>query len=753
MLSTLDAWFVSFITGCLLLLFLPQLPTPEWIIFLVILCGVCVFRANWRCVGILVLGILWCLAHLLWSQRFSLAEDTYTQHRVLAKIVSLPIKGVQDWRVRLRLKRVGDAAYYLGPVVQVYWPEPSTPLAQGQVWEMDLKLKPVRGLRNPGGFSLEAWALARGICAQGKLVPGSEVLHTWSWSTRQYFYSLVRQYTQEYDTQPLILALSLGIKSGLSPDTYQVFQRTGTAHLMAISGLHIGLSFAWILLVCKAGLFGLSRVLSVTRIKRWNKGLLIFALMGAGGYACLAGFSVSSVRALVMLGCLVLPWMMGMSVSKLSLWLATFCVLLLIAPLSLLQPGFWLSITAVGLILLFLWCYPKRRKWTLLPMQLFLTLGLAPLSLFLFSGSSVLGLVANLVAIPWVSLLVMPLILMALIMSPVFNPQAIWWLVDQLLQMLLTLLTPLSELAISWLAVPGLSLFQTCVLTLVVLALLLPFRPVLKAMALCFTAFLFPEEKPQWQLYVLDVGQGTSVALEHKGHWLLYDTGASFLNGNDRAQQAILPFLRYQGARGLDVLVVSHDDRDHSGGLDSVLNSEFMPRQLITNMPITNMSVSQRRSACTAGMQWQWYEFEIRALWPVNPGFADNRDSCVLLLRHKEVHILLPGDVPASVEKRLLPDLPQHIDVVLAPHHGSKSSSSAAFVSHVAPGHLVFSRGYANQFGHPVEAVLQRYRKAQSQIWDTALHGQVRVTAVNGQLEVQSYNQNYALSWLPELFR
>ena len=179
----------------------------------------------------------------------------------------------------------------------------------------------------------------------------------------------------------------------------------------------------------------------------------------------------------------------------------------------------------------------------------------------------------------------------------------------------------------------------------------------------------------------------------------------------------------------------------------------FLSACVQTNMPITNRSVSHRRSACTAGMQWQWYEFEIRALWPVHQGFADNRDSCVLLLRHKEVNILLPGDVPASVEKRLLPDLPQHIDVVLAPHHGSKSSSSGAFVTHVAPQHLVFSRGYANQFGHPVEAVLQRYRKAQSQIWDTALQGQVRVTVVNGQLEVQSYNQSYALSWLPELFR
>lgn len=619
---------------------------------------------------------------------------------------------------------------------------PVAPLVAGERWRLPLRLKRPHGLMNPHGFDAELWLFEQGIGAVGTVrgAAASDPLRLAGdrWWAGGDQVERLRQHLRDrlllrggaLPTAGVLSALAVGDQSAIDAASWDLFRQTGVAHLVSISGLHITL-FAWL----AAGAVGWcwrrvpawrSRVPAVTA-GRWGGVLL------AAGYALLAGWGVPAQRTVLMLVLAVGLRQAGRDWPPVLVALLTATWIALWDPWALLQPGFWLSFVAVSMLMVS-GPGPARvadvpvvgRSWRgwlrehagqALRAQWVATLGLAPLTLLIFQQMSVVGLLANLVAVPVVSFVIMPLSLLGLAWSPLLG------LAATALAPLMAWLHWLSQWPGAVLTVPVAPVWAQAAGLLAGTLLVLPLTWRWRGLALpLLLPLLWPAvprpAQGRFDLLAFDVGQGSAVLVRTQHHALLHDTGPQWGPDSDAGQRVILPVLQALGQRSLDELVLSHRDADHVGGAAAVLAGVPVARWRTT---LEDAHPLRRRTTpphidCASGQAWSWdgVRFEVLHPAPGAPrlGVKPNTLSCTLKVTAADGHsALLTGDLEAEQERALVQRLGGQLQstVLLVPHHGSKTSSTPELLAAVQPEFAVIQVAYRSRFGHPYPEVYARY--------------------------------------------
>ena len=614
---------------------------------------------------------------------------------------------------------------------------PPQELRAGQRWQFVARLRPPHGTLNPHGFDLELWLFEQGIRASGSVRATSAVSPRLLREDAGYRVQRARQTVRDAillrvpdaAAAGVLAALAVGDQAAIGSGDWDLFRDTGVAHLMSISGLHVTM-FAWLAAALLGALWRLSPrlmlALPAPRAARWG------GVLAAAGYTLLAGWGVPAQRTLCMLVTVALLHSAGVRWPQTLVLLVAALAVSLLDPWALMQPGFWLSFVAVGLLMAAEpvtgipaaagtgWrdrVLPALRRG--LRTQVVASVGLAPLTLVFFQQVSLVGFVANLVSIPLVTLAVVPLALMGMLMPALWQPAA------ALVQALLAVLQGLAGVPLglwtaaaapAWAALAGL-------LGGALLLMPLPWRLRLLGLPLMLPLLAPPVPRPppgSFEVLAADIGQGTALLVRTHAHLLVYDTGPRYSGDGDAGQRVLLPLLRARGERRIDLLLLSHRDTDHVGGAASLLAGlpvGAMSGSLADEHPLRDARVLQQR--CLAGQAWTWDGVRFELLHPLAGDYrasaTPNSLSCVLRVQSADGHsLLLAGDIESAQETALVARHAAALrsDVLLVPHHGSRTSSSAAFIAAVTPRTALVQAGYLNRFGHPAPEVEARYRAA-----------------------------------------
>ncbi|MFQ6575635.1 DNA internalization-related competence protein ComEC/Rec2 [Pseudomonas sp. UM16] len=708
--------------GLLCLSVLPVLPSVGMLAVLAIIGFFCLpWRA--RPLGLFLLGVCWaCLsAQQALDDRLASVLDGRTLW-LEGRVVGLPQQNGRS--VRFELEGAQSRRAQLPQRLQLSW-FAGPALNSGERWRLAVTLKRPYGLLNPHGADREAALLARRIGATGTVKAGQRLTSAggaWRDSLRQRLLSVDAQ-----GREAELVALVLGDGAGLARDSWQALQATGTVHLLVISGQHIGL-FAGLIYGVVAGLARLGWWPQALPWLPWACGS---AFAAALGYGLLAGFQVPVQRACVMLA-VVLLWRLRYRHLGVGLpLLLALTAVLLWEPLASLLPGFWLSFGAVAvLIFTFSGRLGRWRPWQAWGRaQWLIALGLLPILLALGLPISLSAPLANLFAVPWISLAVLPLALLGTLLLPVpFVGQSLLWLAGGLLDGLFRLLGLLAQLQPAWIPQPlpwPLWVLLALGTVLVLLPPGLPMR-VLGWPVLLLAAFAPRERVPHGQLEVwqLDVGQGLAFVLRTREHVLLYDAGPA-MGDHDLGERVVLPTLHKLGVRAVDLMLLSHADADHAGGA-SALKRGLPVRQILSG-EAAKLPPALQAQPCVSGHRWQWDGVSF-SLWQWQGARDSNQDSCVLLVEAGGERLLLTGDIDGAGERAWLGDWQATgIDWLQAPHHGSRTSSTQALLAATAPRGVLISRGRYNAFGHPHAEVMERYRINGIEAYDSAVHGALRL--------------------------
>jgi competence protein ComEC len=635
----------------------------------------------------------------------------------------------------------------------------------GERWQFTVRLKRPHGLVNPHGFDYEAWLLERGVRATGYVRPrgGHRRLQAQVQSpayaverARERLRDRIQSALGEAPAAGVIAALVMGDQRAIPPEQWQVFTRTGVNHLMSISGLHVtmlsGLAFALVN-------FGWRRSARLTLALPAVKAAAVAGLLAALAYALLAGFAVPAQRTVFMLAVVALALWTGRAAAAREVLAFALLVVLLIDPWSVLAAGFWLSFGAVAIILFVTSGRMKSAHWLMAwaRVQWAVTLALVPVLLALFQQISLISPVANALAIPLVSLVVVPLALVGAVLPFDGILQFSQWLMNGCL-LALEWLSGLPDAAWEQHAPPG---WTVAVALIGTVWMLLPRGfPARWIGAIAFLPLLLivpaPPPEGALRLTVLDVGQGLSVVAQTHHHALLFDTGPAFGPSADSGNRVIVPFLRASGIRRLDALVLSHDDIDHTGGALSVLQAvpvEAMLSSLPDLDPLLLVGPVERR--CAAGQAWRWDGVRFEMLYPDADSrntvkLKDNERSCVMKITTAAGSVLIPADIERHGERTLLATATGQLraDVLIAPHQGSRTSSSEAFVQAVSPHTVIFPVGYRNAFRHPHPEVVERYRQLGSAAHFTDRHGAVMLQFGDDGIKVLRQREIRRRYWL-----
>jgi competence protein ComEC len=621
-------------------------------------------------------------------------------------------------------------------------------LVAGERWRMAVRLKAPHGASNPFGFDYELWLWEQGLQASGYVRAGAQDpapvrLAQTGWHPVERVRQAVRERIVDRVVQRqyagLIAALVVGDQNAIDRADWDIFRATGVAHLMSISGLHITM-FAWAAALLLGWLWRRS-----TRLCLWLAAPNAALLGGVGlatAYALFSGWGVPSQRTILMLASVGLLRLSGKTWPWPQVWLLACAVVVAVDPWALLQAGFWLSFVAVGV----LFASASRGAaspavvspdapdfWrtklalvlaalkSMVREQWIITLALTPLTLLLFGQVSLVGLVANALAIPWVTLVVTPLAMAGVLFSPLWDLAALALAaLSSYLQLLAAL--PFASLSLAqaplWAGLTG-------VLGGVLLVLQLPLSVRLTGLPLLLPVLLWQAPRPpvgQFDLLAADIGQGSAVIVRSANHALLYDAGPRFSRESDAGHRVLVPLLRALDLP-LDVLLLSHRDSDHSGGAPALLAMQSRAKLLSSIGDDPALSSARSVSRCVAGQHWRWDGVDFEILHPQAQDYVHqlkaNAMSCVLRVSNGAQTALLTGDIEAEQEAQLVVAQPLKLDVLVVPHHGSKSSSSAAFLDATQPRIALVQAGYRNRFGHPAQSVLVRYRERGIRVLDS----------------------------------
>lgn len=687
------------------------------------------------------------------------------------------------------------------PLIEMRWFKPTLQVQAGQVHQFKARLKALQGKANPAGFDRQKWRYSQHIAYIANIKQHLKIVDP-SLSLRAILYQKILNATNHMTQQGSILALVFADKSLMSEQSKELIKQLGIAHLFAISGLHIGLLFLFSTVIF-SHLF--KRVLPVKLLGWFSWRLVnIVGLCVCLGYGYISGFSLPTQRALLMLFISVLMLSSKRQISILDLLILCLWVILLFDPLAILSSSLWLSFTAMSAILIFVWLIQRKEvsnkqdlpmwkvtlhkiwtfiKWLLL-LQLVLTLFMLPIQLMNFSAISAFALVINLIAIPLFSWFVIPLTLLGTLLLLVSEPIGLLLLTisDYLLVYSLTYFEPLatgyltlSDDTISLI----LSMLSFSLLLLFVLFIMQTFvcdkktGGILGLIFISFISFIGIRtaeitwtNKKSWQVEVFDVGQGLAVLVESNGEYLLYDTGPSYGAHYTVATFAILPYLQARGITHLDYFIISHSDNDHAGGMKTIQNNLDIKSAYAgeaQQMNALQIRFPQQKQTnvvykqCLAGQSYQLGKLAVRTFSPSKVGKNNNNNSCVIKVSDGRHSLLLTGDISKVVEQKLIKrslqvghtDIYQDLqsDILIAPHHGSKTSSSIAFIKKVNPKWVVFSAGYKNRWNFPILEVVERYQQQGVKHLSTSSTGFIRFNVENQHIDVKTFRADLAAYW------
>ncbi len=688
----------------------------------------CVFS---QLVAALVVGFVWLSAYAHWQLRDVLAPQMHRAESLCEGLVTTPLQANgQRWRFEFLVERCERDGQWqdLDLLSRIAWYRPPNDLQAprgGERWRLHLKLKQPRASMNPGAFDYETWLFQQGFKATGYVseVRGAERL------AAAPFYSLAAMRERlalalapklpDSDYAGVIPALVLADRSGMSAALWQRFQAAGTAHLLAISGLHVGLVAGLGALIGRLGWYFFG----------WRRGdrfkwMAVAGLVAAAVYAALAGFSTPTVRALSMLCLAAVSLFSGQHRRAIDTLLWVFFGLLLLNPLSVLSAGFWLSFGSVTAIVLGLQVRAHWRPWQqVLWVNGVLGLVLAPLSFALFAELAWWCSAANLLLVPVFSFVVVPLSLLGALLAVTGLPGAAFLfdgatrviaLLNQWQQWLLAINPP--ELALSGLAPWGL-LFVSAALLAPALWRGASALCVLLAALLIQLPRVPSVEQAAFNITALDVGHGLAVLVETRHHVLVYDTGPRYSSAFDSGRAIVAPALREAGWRRPDMIVLSHDDRDHAGGLSAL-------QAIYPGVPLRRVA----DGSCVAGQSWTWDGVRFEVLHPRVALATNNDNSCVVRVSSVHGSALLSGDIERRAERQMLVEgRVRRSDLLLVPHHGSNSSSSESWLTAVAPEIAIISVDRDSRWGMPHAPVLARLKSQQVRVFSTAESGAISV--------------------------
>ena len=676
--------------------------------------------------GWLAAGVIYALIWQAWAQ--SLRPDPAADGPavVVGRVATLPQTQAHRQRFILAPRRIDDSTRGLPRRIRVSLYGDDLRVAAGEHWRLRLRLRRPRGFMNPLRFDYERWLASEHIDATGyvvdpatarRLAPASGLVH---WRSQ-----LAERIGELSDTdgpgRALLQGLVAGDRRAFSERIWTLLKATGTSHLMAISGLHIGLVAGFGYTLAGALWAGL-RLPGRRRISA-----TLGALAAAMGYAALAGFALPTTRALIMFSVVAAAALAGRRVAPLRVVSIAALLVLLVDPAAALGAGFWLSFSAVAVIIVVIRGRRLGAIRGLWQIQLGLLLGLAPLSGVFFGGWSPLGLLVNLLVLPLFSLVLVPAALLGGLLG-VIAPA----LGERILQPLAQLLNALVEAAgvlhgagLGELAINAIGPLSVLFLGVGLALLLTPAGTPLKSLALPLAAgfvLAAPGAREPGSVAVtwLEVGQGSSAVIRTAGRVIVVDTGPAWSSGSNAAAFTLLPFLADRGIEAVDRLIVTHADRDHRGGVEALADAVAIGR-IDAGEPLAGVG---RAARCHAGMAWQVGAIDFEYLWP--PRGADQRGnaaSCVLLMSAPGGRVLFTGDIDRDIEARIAGALSAPVDVIEAAHHGSRSSTGGALLAAAAPAHAVVSAGYRNAYGMPHAAVIERLRCHGSRVHDLGLGG------------------------------
>jgi competence protein ComEC len=709
----MDSKIFCFIAATFSSLFWTSLPSIV-IIILLLICASLIIR-KYQHLGYFLLGIIWMAIVGHWQYSLQLSSDQTSQPLQIIGHVSSLVMTNRNIRFNLKVKQIDDTPLFVAKTFRLSWRDPTWQIQQGQKVKLWVKVKPPHGLANEGGFNYQQWLFSESIIATGyvKLHVENQLIDDVK-TIRQVL--LNRLLSFDLPHNPWLAALTFGYRGLLQPQDWHLVQKTGVAHLIAISGLHLALvaSISYILITWIGG--GLvSPFYSLHHINLHNMAILL-TLFTTLAYSALAGFGLPTLRAWLMLLLFSLFFLFNKHVTAKRLILLGLSGFVLLFPLSIFKLSFWLSFSAVIIICFVFWRWPVKHTGfsfiailsSMVKVQLCLTLLMLPLVAWQFSYISIVSPFVNLVAVPLVTVLLVPICLLATICLVIKPDWALelFSLADLIISHGLTFLDFAIKLNGAYLNLPTFPAAIWFCVFLFVLCCCLPYfwlnKKYLCLLLLPLLSYLLTQKTNTWQIDILDVGQGLSVLISKDNRVIIYDVGASYPSGFNMADSVLLPILRARGFSAVDLVFLSHSDNDHAGSLP----------QLIKGIKVSEVLTNQDR--CQQNLDISWQGLRIRSLWPDDAlKYNNNNGSCVINISDQYHSILLPGDIDKNIEKQLV-DLDQkqlRANILVAAHHGSNTSSSREFIKTVGAQYVVFSQGFMNRWGFPKQDVLDRYHQ------------------------------------------
>ncbi|WP_395117972.1 DNA internalization-related competence protein ComEC/Rec2 [Rhodanobacter sp. FW102-FHT14D06] len=732
---------LALLAGVLLVQAWPRLPSVWICLPLIVLALAWAWRCpRWRWLCALPLGVawaLWCGTQAMQARLPRALEGRDVL--VVGSLDGLPLARTDASRFTLRVEsaQLDGRPLALHGLLTVSWYEGAPPLAPCTRWRLLLRLKRPRALLDPGSTDSERSALERGIVATGYVREdeGNRRLPGPRWcvdGTRAAIARGIAARVHDPHDAALLRAFAVGDTRGLDQQDWAVARANGVSHLIAISGFHVGVAavfgvwLAWLVYALWP-----PAALRLPRPQAQAAAALLFAVV----YSALAGFGLPTVRTLLMIAVVALARCSRRGSSGAQSLALAMIAILLADPLAVLAPGFWLSFVGVAFLILCL--QAQGRGWRaflheLSAGQLLMTVALLPLTLWFFGQASLVGALSNLVAVPVVSFVIVPCALFGMLLLLLCPPLAapVLWLAARIVHAQWWLFERMATWPGAHWYLPAVQLHALLLAVVGALWMFMPRGVPLRWLgaALFLPLLLPPRSTPAdgaFRLWVLDVGQGLAVLVRTHDHLLVYDTGARYPSGFDLGEAVVLPSIHALGLSRVDMLMISHGDNDHAGGAQTVAEAFPQARRLAGEPARMRVPMQQ----CAAGQAWQWDGVRFRVLSPApGGGDRDNDSSCVLLVEGRGGRVLLPGDISSKVEPAVAAAVGAGLPPVLVvPHHGSKTSSGAAFIAALRPSLALVSAGWRNRFGHPRAEVLARYAEAGVPLFNTAVEGAVEV--------------------------
>ncbi|MCF6204010.1 MAG: DNA internalization-related competence protein ComEC/Rec2 [Methylococcaceae bacterium] len=746
-------YVLPFVVGILVVQQLSELPSLFWLIVLSLIAFLLSFYRYWR-LFFFIIGIMWASSFSIVRLANRLPELLQGQTiEVEGQVIGLP--HYDERKVRFDFS-VSKPTKNFPKKIRLSWYFPKQKIKTGQFWTLAVKLKKPHGRFNPGGFDYEKWLFEQNIGATGYVRTNPEPLLNKFKSTNKTFSNLRQEISdkldellKDSDNKGLVKALMIGERNEINQQQWDVFRKTGTVHLLAISGLHIGLISGLVyFLVLQISI----KLSTVSPQKYAAISALVFALF----YSALAGFSLPTQRSLMMLiiAMIALVWQRKITASN-TVSLTLFTVLI-VDPLAVLSIGFWLSFLAVIVIIYSLAGRLGRRGYWLSAIKIHCVtaIGLAPLLIYSFQQISVISPIANFISVPVISFLVVPLCLLSVVFMfifPFITEQCLTF-VDTLLQGLYDILLIMADLPYAVLNTETATVFTIPLTLLAVFILMAPKGLPARWLGLVFLipSFFVNHDKPKQgeiTTTLLDVGQGLSAVIETAHHVLVFDTGAKYSNKFNMGDAVVIPFLESKGIEVVDALLISHADNDHSGGALSIIKQKKVSK-ILTSVP--NLFEQYSPILCLRGQTWEWDQVRFEVLSPSEDYLkGENNNSCVLKVSSNYGTLLFTGDIEKPAEDWLVTNYANQLesDILIAPHHGSKTSSSVSLLQQVSPKMILIPAGYRNRFFFPHQEIIERYEKLSIPWVSTVDKGAVVVKIQHNSIIIDSIRDNQSKYW------